>query len=730
MKVNEFIRLQSQGLLNSYSQLFLSNNRIFAACILLASFIDRNIGTCGLLAVLFANISAWVLHFNRSSIQQGLYGFNSLLSGLFVGYMFEINEKLLLFLFVISFLCLILSVTLAAWQAARNLPYLSIPFLITVWTVQLAASDYSAIAPYTSGVFIYNDMMKLGGEPMLKLYTHYNNIEFPLLLDVYLKSLGAIIFQYNLLAGTLIALGMLYFSRIAFTLSLLGFFCGYGFYSFLGASLDSLYYSYIGFNFILTAIALGGFFLIANQYSYLLVMVITPLIVIIISASVKLFAIYQLPVLSLPFNIVVILTLYFLQNRAWAQKLKMVSLQLFSPEKNLYRHHSQLERFASENYFKIFLPFFGHWKISQGHNGNITHKNEYRHAWDFVIEDENFKTYRLPGTAVEDYYCYNLPVLAPAEGYVETIIDGIEDNLVGDVNLTQNWGNTIIIRHAPYLYSKLSHLKKGSIKVRIGEYVYRGQPLAHNGSSGRSPEPHLHFQLQATPYIGAQTLDYPISYYISAVNNNYHFQALGVPKEGELVSAVSINSLLKSAFHFIPGEKLLWSIKEPENTSTETWEVFTDSLNQSYLYCAENKATLWFVNNGTLFYCSSYHGPHKGMLYWFYLAAQRVLLGYYQNLEIEDKIELASLHNKLVLTLQDFVAPFYLFAKAHYTLAYKEMDNDLHPQYIHLHARIESSAFGASIRQMGFDIFLEQKSITRIVVQQKNKTIEATCTVL
>ncbi|MFX7731938.1 M23 family metallopeptidase, partial [Acinetobacter baumannii] len=78
------------------------------------------------------------------------------------------------------------------------------------------------------------------------------------------------------------------------------------------------------------------------------------------------------------------------------------------------------------------------------------------------------KTYRFPGNLPEHFYCYNKPVLAPADGTVVEIIDFIEDNEIGGNNTQQNWGNTIVIKHAEGLYTKLSHLTKHSFKVAKG----------------------------------------------------------------------------------------------------------------------------------------------------------------------------------------------------------------------------------------------------------------------
>ncbi|HRP59172.1 MAG TPA: M23 family metallopeptidase, partial [Vicingus sp.] len=241
----------------------------------------------------------------------------------------------------------------------------------------------------------------------------------------------------------------------------------------------------------------------------------------------------------------------------------------------------------------------GFWRVSQGYNGKITHKEDYQFALDFDVTDNENKTYKNSGYDLKDYYCFNLPIVAPASGWVVAIIDDVEDNAIKDVNIQQNWGNTVIIKHGEYLFSKLCHLKNESTTVKLGEYVYKGQVIGYCGSSGRSPEPHLHFQMQATPFVGSKTLMHPIDYYLTKNNTTFQFHSFDVPKENEVVCNIIPTTLLTKAFYFIPGQEITVLIN---NNITIKWEVFVNSLNQTYFYCHKTKAVAYFVNNGTVFY--------------------------------------------------------------------------------------------------------------------------------
>ena len=714
------MKFYRDSIVNSYAQIFFSNHKWLAYLLLLASFIDPYLGVSGLIAAAASVFFAKWMGFNQESIRSGMYSYNSILVGFTIGVFYKFSLPFFGILLLASLLIMLITVCLSAFVAAYRIPFLSLPFMLGVWAILLGARGFKAIELSERGIYAINDLYSFWGPDMAKFMQEMALLKFPLLIDVYLKSMGAIFFQYNLLTGILMALGLLIYSRIAFSLSVLGFLTGYYFVQFFQGNMTELEYSYIGFNYILSSVALGGFFMVPSLRSYLLVMVSAALIALSISALGNFFYVFQLPIYSLPFSIVVMLMIYALNNRYSMNGLHMVQYQQYSPEKNLYTYHNRLERFKNDTYFHIHLPFYGEWFVSQAHEGAITHKDDWRFAFDFVIADETQKTFKSPGEEVTDFYCYNLPVLSPAAGYVVTLVDGIVDNAIGEVNLGENWGNAIVIKHSDFLYSKITHIKEASFKVKLGDYVKKGEVLASCGNSGRSPEPHIHFQVQSTPFVGAKTLKYPISYYVSKQNEKYTFHSFDYPLEGQTIFRINTTTLLKNNFDFVPGMTMDFAVDRDGEKSNVKWEVFVDSANQSYIFCHETQSLAYFVNNETLHYFTDFKGDKKSLLYYFYLGAHKILLGYYYELEVKDVLPIDGFFTGFSKVIQDFVAPFGIYLKTEYSAKFMEIDDPMSPSKI----RISSSALvkiGENVkRKIEFDFVLNHsKNFTMTINEGK-----------
>jgi urea transporter/murein DD-endopeptidase MepM/ murein hydrolase activator NlpD len=689
------------AILNSYSVLFFFNNRLVAIALLAVTFFNFSAGLSGLISVITTVVFANAMNFDKVRIKQGIYSFNALLVGIGMGTFFEPGVVFIILLLLATLSSLIISVILSGWLGRYGLPFLSIPFVISFWLILLPSGQLANLGLTQRNVFWINEMYAIGGKPLLDFFQTIDNLPLNQMVTVYLRSLSSIIFQDNLITGILIAIALLLSSRIAFVLSITGFITAYLFAHLIGSEMASFSFYNIGANYILVAIAAGGFFTIPSRYSFLWVVLLVPLTSLIILFMTKIGTYVQLPFFSLPFSIVVISFIYFMILRVKPGKLILTQFQHYSPEVNLYTFNSSLDRMTGNQYFPLLLPFWGEWTVSQSYAGKFTHKGEWENAVDFVLVDEMNSTHKGNSKLTEDFYCYNKPVIAPADGTIVEIIDHIDDNEPGKVNSTHNWGNTVIIKHTNNLYTQLSHLRPGSFRLKKGDYVRQGEIVAYCGNSGRSPEPHLHFQVQATPLTGAKTLYYPFGYYLHNSVNILQIRSFTIPSEGDHISNISTNPLLKNAFDFQPGMILKFRYENEKGVQRNaSWEVFTDSYNNKYIYCSETQSTAFFVNDGTMFYFNSFYGDHKSLLYFFYLAAYKVLLGYYENIEITDIFPLHIIRkNRLSLWLNDFIAPFYQLLKVYYYNKPVLSDSPVNPGTISLSSRIQLSYFSKSITE-------------------------------
>jgi urea transporter len=712
-----------EAILNSYAILFFSNQKLFSILLILISFFNPLAGLSGLIATFTAVTMANLMGFNAQFTHLGVYSFNAVLLGIGFGTFFENSPVFFVLLMIAAMLTLVLSVTLSGIMGKYGLPFLSLPFVITFWLILLASKEFSNLGLSQRNIYWINEMYSAGGKPLLSLFNSIENIPLPSWLSTYFKALSSILFQDNILAGILLSIGMVVYSRIAFTLSLVGFFGAYLFNDLTGAYQVGINSYHLGSNYMMVAIAIGGFFTIPSIYSYLWAFFSVPVTNILVISLSKIFGVFTLPIFSLPFCLMILMYLYFLKLRIKPGKLVLTPIQHYSPEINLYQYKNNNERLKDEYYYNFYLPFIGQWAVSQGYDGSITHKDDWSKALDFIILDKELKSYSGKGTSLENYYCYNKPIIAPADGYVQEIADFIDDNEVGEINREQNWGNSIVLYHLPGLYSKLSHLKKHSFTVKQGEYVKKGQVIASCGNSGRSPEPHLHFQIQSTPYIGSKTLAYPISYYFQHDEKSLQFKSFVVPEEGKFISNVATNKLLHQAFLFQPG----YTTKFKENNKIETWEVYTDAYNQTYISCKENSAVAYFVNNGTVFYFTNFYGDKNALLFQFYTSVFKIAMSFMPEVCIKDSLPLSIIKAPFVKWINDFIAPFITIIKPIYILKYKSIDDEYFSNEILLETTVELFILGNKKVVKTSHITLREGKIKHWFVNEAGKERLFTC---
>lgn len=728
-KLNPHVKYWRDTILNSYAQIFFSLNKTLAIIIILVTFISPFLGICGLFAVVLTNLLAKLFHFNNTLIREGMYGFNALLLGLVLGFEFKLNIPFVIVFISAIFLLLFFTSIVQQIFVKYKLPYLTIPFLLTYWFIYLAAGSFSFMEMQEHYIYVTNYKATESLSPYYSFAHSMDDWQIPLFFKSYFKTLSATFFQNSVLAGTLLALGLLYFSRIAFSLTLLGFGSAFVTFRILGLDTALLTEYLVGSNFIFLAIAVGCFYVVPNKWTYLAVILLTPALAILYIGFQKFFFTFQLKSFTTAFVALTILFIAFLNNR-WVNKyIQQVIIQYYSPEKTIYKHLSSTKRFAQSHLAKLQLPIWGKWSVSQGYKGKITHLGDWSSALDFVITNEQNKTYKGDGFVVEDYFAYNKPVVAPLDGYVREISNNVEDNPISSVNTLQNWGNTLILDHKNGLFTQLSHLKRDSFKVNVGDFVYKGQIVASCGNSGRSPEPHLHFQVQLTPQKGSKTLEYPISYFIEMKEDKPHLKVFEIPKENAIIGNVEVAEMLKKSLQFLPGNSVKMS-EEGYEESGVIWSVFTDSYNRTYLYCPKTNSSVWFVNDGVMFYCYDFEGDKNSLLFNFYLATYRILLAPYREIEVKDTYPLIHFNNRVLLAIQDVVAPFVLFTEATYEAQVIQCDNFFSPKQITIQTKATAKIFSQKLDKKEFEIQFTQNGLSKFTILQNENKINYICEIV
>lgn len=106
------------------------------------------------------------------------------------------------------------------------------------------------------------------------------------------------------------------------------------------------------------------------------------------------------------------------------------------------------------------------------------------------------------------FYGYLAEVIAVADGLVVKTEDGIPENvprvdgkIITPVPLTDKTsaGNMVALEIGKGQYAFYAHLQPGSLRVKKGDRVRKGQLLGKVGNSGNSVGPHLHFHVGSGP---------------------------------------------------------------------------------------------------------------------------------------------------------------------------------------------------------------------------------------
>jgi hypothetical protein len=161
-----------------------------------------------------------------------------------------------------------------------------------------------------------------------------------------------------------------------------------------------------------------------------------------------------------------------------------------------------------------------------------------RYAIDWT-QVENGASFSGDARDKRAYYSYGKPVVAVADATVVTARDGLPDNVPGHnenfspavpITMDTVTGNTITLDLGGGQFAYYCHLQPGSLHVKVGERVRRGQVMALIGASGDAREPHLHFEIANSPKpLAGEGLPYLIDHFRVKSENSWQSRTREMP---------------------------------------------------------------------------------------------------------------------------------------------------------------------------------------------------------
>jgi urea transporter len=622
------------GFLRSYGEVLFSSSRIVGAVFVLATWMAPKTALFGALAVGVGLLTTRLMNFSDEASRQGLFGYNVALVGLAIGAGFPATLSVMVLLVGAAITTVFVTAAMRSFFAIFGLPPLSLPFLVVVLAVLAAAPALGLHADYAA----------------FQLGQSYWSV--PTVVTDFLVTLGSILFVPSPAAGLLVLAGLVYASRISAVYAVVGYLFAVGLGVFDLAAIPASSQLFLTITTVVIGVALGGVWFVPSLSSLALVAFGSVVGAVFAIANYSLFQGVGYPILFLPLNLTIWLVLFAMRQRMQDTRPKSVELIGGTPEANLAYYRNRVARFGAHYFIRFRAPFMGRWVCTQSTEGRITHRGYWKHALDFEVLGPSGGLFEGSGTRARDYYCYGLPVLAPADGTVVRVVGDVADNPIGEMNLSQNWGNHVLLHHGGGIYSLCAHLMPEKTTVWEGQTVRRGDEIGRCGNSGRSPTPHLHFHLQSSPVVGAPTIVTELHDVFMEDEVGERLANTAVPAEGEEVRNIQPLPELP----MVLGAEAETTFRV-DDTFDEQVELNVDLLNRRTLRSALG-ATLFYDFDDLVFTIHEVVGARQSVLYLLRMALGRLPNEVGHELSWTDHLPRHYARGWLTRWLFDFVAPF------------------------------------------------------------------------
>jgi hypothetical protein len=126
-----------------------------------------------------------------------------------------------------------------------------------------------------------------------------------------------------------------------------------------------------------------------------------------------------------------------------------------------------------------------------------------RYAVDYEQLDAQDRIYGGKKKDLNGYTIFGQEAIAVADGTVVKVVDGLPEQTPGEfpenISPEEADGNSVVLDIGGGNYALYAHFQPGSVRVKEGERVQRGEVLGLVGNSGNSVAPHLHFHVMDGP---------------------------------------------------------------------------------------------------------------------------------------------------------------------------------------------------------------------------------------
>lgn len=572
----------------AYGSFFLLPGRTANALLVGATLVDPLTGLGGAVGGLGALGCRRLFELQNRSDDLDLV--NGCLLGLLLTASYSLESRSLLLLLLCGPLASLLTRLLGPVLESRGLPLLCLPFALGGWLMMALAGTLYLVPAQPSP----------WQEQLLS----------PAPLATFLQSLGGIYLAPYKLAGLLVLLALALCSRYLALLTLLGFAASELVLWWLAVP-AGITHVVAGTGAVLSCMILGGLLAVPSFSSATMATLAAAATSLLYLALVGPLARLGVPPLAWPFVLV-----------TWAGMLGLAGHRRLSwqnrpslPEEAIEREALARARGCGRD-VSLAAPFRGEWVVYQGFDGPHTHRGPWRYAVDF-IQCRQGRSFADRGERLSDYYCFGQPVLAPLAGTVVSCQNEVADNLPGEVNVEERFGNHVLLALSSDRYLLLAHLQQGSLLVTPGQVVQAGEVIGRCGNSGRSPQPHLHLHLQRGFELGSATLPFQFS----GVMLEQRYSLRAVPQEGQKVAAVEYLESFRKALHLPVGRRLIFCVERPgyQTSSLRTLQVELD-LNGGFWLRGHDQARVALFQDARLLSCFDRNSRFDPLLDLFTLA--------------------------------------------------------------------------------------------------------------